>query len=95
MRTPSATLNATGVTINAKIDGELRVQLTNAEGAPYAGFSFEECKAMHGDSTAHPVSWTGDIAELQGQPVGFEFRMKNTQLFGFDIIDPKPLLPQR
>jgi hypothetical protein len=71
--------------------------LADIEGNPYPGFSFEECQMIHGDSTAHPVVWKGDIAALRGEPVRFEFRMKNVQLYGFDVIaaDNGPLVPLR
>ena len=75
------------MTINAKIDGELRVQLRDREGNPIAGFAAADCRPIHGDSLAHPVEWTGSLAALHDKHVRIEFFLKDGRMYGFELVD--------
>jgi hypothetical protein len=57
--------------------GVVQVQLSDKEGKPYPGFTFEDCENWSGDETAYVPQWKGksNLAELQGKPVRFELKM--------------------
>ena len=47
--------------VNARTakDGEVRVELQDAEARPLPGFTAADCRPISGDSTAHRVEWRG------------------------------------
>jgi len=55
LRTPPVLIAAKKMTVNAKVDGELRVRLLDRAGKPYRGFTWQDCAPIRGDATAHPV----------------------------------------
>lgn len=75
-------LAAKGLTVNAKVVGELRVRLIDEAGQPVAGCDWAEVK---GDGIALPVAWSGQLAALGARPVRLEFELCNAQLFGFEL----------
>jgi hypothetical protein len=82
LRTPTVLVEAARMTINAKVDGELRVRIVDAAGKSLPGFDWTE---VLGDSVAHPVRWKGAISSLKGKPVQLEFALHQAQLYGFDL----------
>ena len=81
------TLAGDRITVNAKIDGELRVRLRDRAGNPVLGFDAADCHPVRGDSLAHPVEWPVSPAALRDRPVSIEFLLTDGQLYGFDLVD--------
>jgi hypothetical protein len=86
LRTPQVILEATGLTLNAKVDGEIRVRILDATGQPLPGFDWDDCDPIRGDSLAYPVNWKGSWAALRGQAVRLEFALREAALYGFELI---------
>ena len=66
------------VYVNARTaaDGELRVELQDAEARPLAGFTAADCRPISGDGTAHRVEWRG-VGQAEA-PVGRPTRLRLT-----------------
>jgi hypothetical protein len=82
LRTPRVVLAGSSLTVNAKIDGELKLRLVDGAGKPLSGFDW---MVLHGDNLDHPVAFERPLASLAGQPVRLDFRLRKAQLFGFDL----------
>jgi len=82
LRTVPAILAGGLLTINAKIDGELKVRVVDADGRVLPGFDWV---ALQGDRLDHPVSFEAPLGSLAARPVRLEFQLRNAQLFGFDL----------
>ncbi len=76
-------LNASSMTVNAKIVGELRIRLLDENGQPLRNFDWV---ALKGDGVDLPVPWKGDLKSLKRKPVQIEFQLKFAQLFGFGLF---------
>jgi len=85
LRTPLVALNATSMTVNARVDGYLRVRLLDESGEPIPGLDWDDCATIRGDSMTHPVRWRGELGLLNGAPVRFEFALANADLYGFEL----------
>ncbi|HEX5103599.1 MAG TPA: hypothetical protein VFV87_07310 [Pirellulaceae bacterium] len=86
LTTPLVTLDGESLALNvAAKEGEVRVQVTNDDGTPIAGFRFEDCQPIAADSLAAPVAWSESLAKLRGQAVRLEFSLKNASLFAFEL----------
>lgn len=86
LRTPLVTLDAARMTVSAKVAGELRVRLLEADGKPVRGFDWRDSAPICGDALAHPVGWKKPLTALRGKPVRIEFSLRYGQLFGFELI---------
>jgi len=75
-------INASTMTVNANIIGELRVRLLDSSGNEIEGFGWQ---SLSGDNIAHAVDWTGNLESLANKSVRIEFKMQFVQLFGFDL----------
>ncbi|HJN17013.1 MAG TPA: hypothetical protein QGH10_16020, partial [Armatimonadota bacterium] len=84
LRTPLLTLSSASMTINAKIDGYLRVRVLDESGAPIPGLDWDDCPSITGDSIAHPVP----LHLPRGRPIHLEFALRNASVFGFDLLLP-------
>lgn len=83
--TPVVALQAATLTLNvAAQGGEVRVQITNPEGEPIAGFRFADCQPISADALAAPLIWKQPLSTLRGRSVRMEFSLKNASLFAFD-----------
>jgi hypothetical protein len=85
LRTPLVTLEAARMTVNAKVEGELRVRVLDEAGKPLAGLDFADCVPIRGDSTAHRVGWGKAASPPSDRPVHLEFLLQKAQLYGFDL----------
>ena len=85
LRTPLLVANPAGMTINAKVDGELRVRVLDEAGKPVAGLDWSDCEPIRGDSVHHIVRWKGDAAALSGKPLRLEFSLNSGRLYGFNL----------
>lgn len=79
-------LDAAAMTLNASIDGEVRVQVLGPDGQALPGFGFDECQPLTGDGVALPVSWARPLSVLAGRTVAFEFALRHASLYAFDLV---------
>ncbi len=91
LRTPRVVLEGTALTVNAKMDGMLRVRLLDADGRPVPGCDEADCEPIRGDSVRHPVRWKG--AAPRGVPVQLEFVFDRGELYAFDVVSGPGGLP--
>jgi hypothetical protein len=66
-------------------EGELRVEILDADAKPVAPFSKENCLPIQTDSTLQAVNWKGtdDLSSLAGTPVRFRFTLRKGSLYSF------------
>jgi len=66
-------------------NGELRVEVLDADRKPIAPFTRDNAVAIRADSTRQHVRWTGadDLAPLAGKPVRFRFHLRSGSLYAF------------
>lgn len=86
--TRSAVLDATQMTVNARVapeGGELQVRIVDDTGAAYPGFDWQDSPAIKGDRVNHAVTWKGDLHLLASRSARFEFRFRDATLFSFDL----------
>jgi hypothetical protein len=71
--------------VNARVTGELRVEVLDREGRTIEGFGSARCAPISGDGTRLAVSWQGvhDLSVLAGRPVRFRFSLRNGELYAF------------
>ncbi|HND54534.1 MAG TPA: hypothetical protein PLV92_19115, partial [Pirellulaceae bacterium] len=83
--TRPVTFTGDSLSINAATleGGKLTVELLDAAGKPYPGFSAADCQAFAGDSLDHRVQWksAAKLGSLVGQPVRIRFQLLNADLF--------------
>jgi len=67
--------------------GSIRVEIQDANGKPYPGFSLEDCEEIFGDEISHRVSWRkgSDVSSLAGQSVRLRFAMKDADLYSMQF----------
>jgi hypothetical protein len=70
------------LTVNARVFGELRVRVLDAEQRPLPGFDWI---GLSGDGVDLPARWSRPLSSLAGRPVRLEFELQEAQLFGFDL----------
>ena len=74
------------LTVNARAPrGEVRVRLLDEAGKPLAALGDADAKPVTGDVLAGEVRWPRSLGELLGKPVALEFRVRQGQLFGFEL----------
>lgn len=66
-------------------EGQLRVEVLNAEGQPISPFDRERCRPIRGNSTRQTVSWEGanDLSAVAGKPVRLRFHLTDGRLYAF------------
>ena len=87
LQTPPVVLSGSKMTVNARVDGELRVRLLDAAGKPLPGFDADDCKPVKGDSLAHPIQWKVPLNTLHGKPAQVEFILRDAKLFAFELVE--------
>lgn len=83
LRTPLVALDGNDLTVNARIEGEVRLRLLDERNEPIEGFDY--CPPIRGDSVRHRVQWNRPLSALRARPVRMEFAMRQTQLYGWDL----------
>jgi hypothetical protein len=76
---------STRLTLNAAVNGQIRVQLRDAEsGEVIPGFAFADCATVTGDGIRHGVRW-GDrsLPREELGSVTLEFELTDAELFAF------------
>ncbi|HJO03696.1 MAG TPA: hypothetical protein QGG47_06970 [Acidobacteriota bacterium] len=75
-----------GLWLNADArGGELRVQVLGADDRVVEGLSFNDCRAISGDSLSHRVEFAGEINRLCGQPFRLELSVLNAAVYAFSF----------
>ena len=66
-------------------DGELRVDVLDANNRPIALFTADNCLPLRVDNTLQAVAWKGgaDLSSLAGTPVRFRFHLRDGRLYSF------------
>ena len=85
LRTPLILLEAARLTVNATVEGEMRLRVLDGTGTPIPGFDRTDGAPVIGDSVAHPVTFAGRLQTLRGRPVRLEFSLRDAELYGFDL----------
>jgi hypothetical protein len=67
--------------------GSMRVEVQNAEGKPFEGFTADQCDEFFGDFLDRPVQWKDgkSLAELAGKAVRLRFIMKDADLYAIQF----------
>ncbi len=66
-------------------DGQLLVEVLDAEGNPIEPFTRDRCRPVRIDSTLHAVEWqdAGDLGQVAGQVVRLRFHLTDGRLYAF------------
>ena len=66
-------------------NGELKVEILDADNNVMPGFSANDCKPLSTDSTIAQIKWKNkkDLSALKNQPVRFKFYLTNGDLYSF------------
>jgi hypothetical protein len=85
LRTRPLIITGSELTLNAAVQGQLRVRVTDSQAHPLKGFDWQDCRPIHGDSVCHPLEWTGGPASaVSDRAVRLEFEMTATALYAVD-----------
>jgi hypothetical protein len=65
--------------------GGMRIEIQDANGAPFSGFRLDDCHEIIGDEIERRVEWKQkpDLGALQGKPVRLRFVMAECDLYSF------------
>jgi hypothetical protein len=81
------TMGGGALSVNAKLGtgGVLRVELQDAAGRPYPGFSLDESVPFGGDAVEVKIAWKagGDVSALRGKPLRIRWVLQNGDLYSF------------
>lgn len=85
LQTPPLTFKGKYFFVNARVEGKLRIELLDANGAVLPGFSKADCLPFQGDQVKSKVVWNGNpsLLPLQGKMIIIKFYMDNGELFSF------------
>lgn len=74
-----------GLNFRTSAAGSLRVEIQDADGRPFSGYTAADCPEMIGDEIERVVHWKGghDVSEFAGRPVRLRFVMKDADLYSF------------
>jgi hypothetical protein len=80
------------VFVNARTadDGEVRVELQDAEARPLAGFTAADCRPIRGDATAQRVEWRG-VGQAEapiGQPTRIRLTARQASVYSVFMTEP-------
>ena len=85
--TPPVVLSGRRMTVNAKVNGDLRVRLIDEAGKAIPSFDAADHAPIRGDDVALPVEWESELTALAGKPARLEFELRDASLFAFDLIE--------
>ncbi len=74
--------------LNASATGLVWVELQDANGQPFAGYSFGDCDPLGGNYVAAGVTWRqgkADVSQLAGKPVRIAFKLRTAKLYAFQF----------
>ncbi|HJN07093.1 MAG TPA: hypothetical protein QF564_00255 [Pirellulaceae bacterium] len=69
--------------------GSVRVEIQDAAGKPFDGFSATDCEEIIGDEIERVVHWKAgsNVSSLARQPVRLRFIMKDADLYSFRFVE--------
>jgi len=86
LRTKQVVLDGKSLTCNVNAaGGSVSAQVIGSDGQPVKGFSFDDFEPVTVDSLRAPVRWKQPLSKLSGKPVRLEFRLRNAQLYAFEL----------
>ena len=67
--------------------GVVPVQLSDVEGQPLSGYTYDQCEPFRGDSSAWQSRWQGQsgLAELVGRPIRIDVRLYHARLYASNL----------
>lgn len=74
--------------VNARVDGELRARLVDADGRPIPGYGFADCVPVVGDGVALPVRWRRHARLPAGRTARLEMAMARGDLWALEVTGP-------
>ena len=75
-------MKAESMTVNANIVDDCQIRLVDLDGQPIPGFDWI---SLQGDDVKLQSGWMSDLSPIFDNVVQIEFRLKNAQVFGFDL----------
>ena len=71
--------------VNAQVEGQLRVEVLEADGRTIPAFSRADCNPIQGDGTDRLVRWQGkpSLETLRGRSVRLRFHLAEGRLYSF------------
>ncbi len=85
--------------IDTDAAGYAQVGFIDAGGAPFEGFSVDDCVYVNGDFTSTELEWMGqgsDVSSLAGREVRLVFRMRGSKLYSLQFVETgEPSVPSR
>ena len=80
-------LDGSGLQVNCRADGELRVELAEYPGQAIPGYTLSDCDPITGDHVDRTVTWGGspDLGSLRGRPVYIRFHLRAAGIWSFRI----------
>jgi len=83
---PRSLADCQGVTENAAIQGELRVEVLDAQGYRLPGFTREDAVPLHGDSLRHAVAWkTKTLRDLPPGRYSLRLHLDRAEVFALTL----------
>jgi len=63
--------------------GSIQVEIQDADGQPYKGYTLADSPELYGDETEHMFAWKDgpNVGHLSGQPVHLRFALKDADLY--------------
>lgn len=85
--TPKLKFTGSYFFVNAKISGELRVELLDEAGQVIPGFAKSDCKPIAGDKTKQRIGWekNSTLDSLKGTNIKVKFYVTEGEIFSFWI----------
>lgn len=85
---PAIVEHPLALSVNARVDpgrGELKVRVVDDAGRALPGHDWQNCQAIRGDRTDHPVIWDNTHTISRGAPIRFEFHLKYGTIYSFEL----------
>jgi hypothetical protein len=67
--------------------GSLRIEIQDAAGKPFPGFSLADADELFGDSVDQTITWNGtsDVGAHANQPIRLRFQLRDGDLYSFQF----------
>ena len=91
LTTRPVTFSGQHLFVNADVEGELRVEVLDANGRAIGGYASDDAVPVTGNNTRLPVRWKNhtSLQELAGEVVRFRFVLSRARLYAF-WVSPTP-----
>jgi hypothetical protein len=73
--------------VNARIRGELRVEILDENNQPIPGYTASDCRSLQSDELRYKVRWKGKsgLLALAGKPIKLRFHLRDGDLYAFQF----------